>query len=57
MFTFSTFWIIVSTSTTKGVKMKDYKGEWKDLFWGAVAAILMLAPAMFVYVWKTGGIS
>ena len=34
-----------------------YKGEWKDLFWGAVAAILMLAPAMFVYVWKTGGVS
>ena len=37
--------------------MKDYKGEWKDLFWGAVAAILMLAPAMFVYIWKTGGLS
>ena len=40
-----------------GDTMKDYKGEWKDLFWGAVAAILMLAPAMFVYVWKTGGVS
>ena len=57
MFTFSTFQIIVSTLTTKGVKMKDYRGEWKDLFWGAVAAILMLAPAMFAYVYKTGGVS
>jgi hypothetical protein len=38
-------------------QMKDFKGEWKDVFWGAVAAILMLAPAMIVYVWKTGGVS
>jgi hypothetical protein len=37
--------------------MKDYKGSNKDLFWGAVAAILMLAPAMAVYIWKTGGLS
>jgi hypothetical protein len=37
--------------------MKDYRGEWKDLFWGAVAAVLMLAPAMVVYVYKTGGIN
>ncbi len=40
-----------------GNYMKDFKGEWKDIFWGAVAAILMLAPAMIVYVWKTGGVS
>ena len=37
--------------------MKDFKGEWKDVFWGAVAAILMLAPAMIAYVWKTGCVS
>jgi hypothetical protein len=37
--------------------MKNFKGEWKDLFWGAVAAVLMLAPAMVVYVYKTGGIN
>jgi len=38
-------------------QMKDFKGEWKDVLWGAVAAILMLAPAMFAYIYKTGGIS
>jgi hypothetical protein len=37
--------------------MKDYRGELIDFLWGAVAAIIMLAPAMFVYVWKTGGLS
>ena len=41
----------------KGGFMKDHKGSNKDLFWGAVAAILMLAPAMAVYIWKTGGLS
>jgi len=41
----------------KGKQMKDYRGEWKDFFWGAVAAVLMLAPAMVVYVYKTGGIN
>jgi len=41
----------------KGKQMKDYRGEWKDVLWGAVAAILMLAPAMVVYVYKTGGIN
>ena len=37
--------------------MKDYKGEWIDLVYGAIAAILMLAPAMFVYIYKTGDVS
>ena len=37
--------------------MKDYKGNTKDFFWGAVAAVLMLAPAMVAYVYKTGGIN
>lgn len=37
--------------------MKDYRGEFKDILWGAVAAVLMLAPAMVVYVYKTGGIN
>lgn len=37
--------------------MKDYKGELIDLVYGAIAAILMLAPAMFVYIYKTGGVS
>jgi hypothetical protein len=41
----------------EGEIVKDYKGSNKDLFWGAVAAILMLAPAMAVYIWKTGGLS
>jgi RNAse (barnase) inhibitor barstar len=38
-------------------QMKDYKGENKDFLWGAIAAVLMLAPAMIVYIWKTGGLS
>lgn len=37
--------------------MKDYKGTTKDFFLGAVAAILMLAPAMAAYIYKTGGIN
>jgi len=41
----------------EGEIVKDYKGELKDVLWGAVAAILMLAPAMVAYVWKTGGLS
>jgi len=49
--------VIVSFNSREGEIVKDYKGEWKDLFWGAVAAILMLAPAMAVYIWKTGGLS
>jgi len=57
----STFGIIVSTwaslITVKGKQMKDYKGNTKDFFWGAVAAGLMLAPAMVAYVYKTGGIN
>lgn len=37
--------------------MKDYKGNTKDFFWGVLAAILMLAPAMAAYIYKTGGIN
>jgi hypothetical protein len=41
----------------EGEIVKDYKGSNKDFLWGAVAAILMLAPAMAVYILKTGGLS
>lgn len=41
----------------KGKNMKDYKGSNKDFFWGAVAAVLMLAPAAMAYIYRTGGIN